>query len=60
MNYDIRRNLKLNNSKISKKKNLDDLFERKEKENLSFSFIGIADGLSKNWEEAYKNKMDKQ
>jgi len=56
MNYDIRRNFKLNNSKISKKKKLDDLFEKKEKEKVIFSFIGIADNLTQNWEKEYLKK----
>jgi len=56
MNYDIKRNLKLNSSNLTQKKNLDDFFERKEKEKILFSFIGIADGLTEKWKEEYRNK----
>jgi len=58
MNYDIKRNLKLNNSDLNKKKNLDDFFEKKEKEKISFSFIGIADGMTEKWEDEYKEKWE--
>ena len=46
MNLDIRRNLKINLSSLNKKKKLDNLFEKKEKENIEFSFIGVADGMT--------------
>ena len=57
MNLDIRRNLKINLSSLNKKKKLDNLFEKKEKENIEFSFIGIADGMTEKWEKEYKKRF---
>jgi hypothetical protein len=59
MNFDIKRNMKVNNSSLKKKKNLDDFFEQKEQEKIEFSFLGIADGMSKNWEKEYTNRLSK-
>jgi hypothetical protein len=52
MTYDIKRNF----SDIKKKKSLDEIFQKKEKREVSFSFIGVADGATKNFEKDYINE----